>query len=88
MQRGKDEAWTEVTLSGGGGGQRDMVVRRDIRQVRKDDGTTGYASKWRLNGGRGRAHGGGAAHRPHAPHGGHAAAAEPNSAAHGPPPST
>lgn len=49
VQRGCDEAWTEITLSGGPG-QRDMVVRRDIKQVRRDDGSSGYSSKWRLNG--------------------------------------
>jgi chromosome segregation ATPase len=52
VQRGCEEAWTELTLSGGAG-RGDMVVRRDIKQVRKDDGSQGYVTKWRLNGGRG-----------------------------------
>jgi len=49
VQRGCDEAWTEITLSGGPD-QSDTVVRRDIKQVRRDDGGTGFSSKWRLNG--------------------------------------
>jgi hypothetical protein len=50
VQRGCDEAWTEITLSGGRG-QTDMVIRRDIKQVSRDDGATGYSSKWKLNSG-------------------------------------
>lgn len=51
IRRGCSEAWTEITLSGGGA-SRDMVVRREIRQVAREDGQAGYSSKWRLNGGR------------------------------------
>ena len=50
MQRGCDEAWTEITLSGGTASSRDIVVRRDIREAVRDDGSHGYSSKWRLNG--------------------------------------
>lgn len=53
MRRGCSEAWTEITLSGGPG-QRDMVVRREIKQVRRDDNSMGYSSSWKLNGGAGR----------------------------------
>lgn len=49
VQRGCDEAWTEVTLSGGPN-CADHVMRRDIRAVARDDGGAGYQSKWRLNG--------------------------------------
>jgi hypothetical protein len=56
VQRGCEEAWTEITLSGGPGAH-DMVVRRQITQVVRDDGATGYTTKWRLNGARARQRG-------------------------------
>lgn len=48
IQRGQSEAWTEITLSGGPG-KADIVVRRDIKQTKREE-TSGYSSKWRLNG--------------------------------------
>ncbi|KAI8462241.1 MAG: P-loop containing nucleoside triphosphate hydrolase protein [Monoraphidium minutum] len=44
IRRGCDDAWTEITLSGGPG-CTDWLVRRDIRIVSGH----GYSSKWRLN---------------------------------------
>lgn len=47
VRRGMSHAWTEITLSGGPG-QRDHVIRRDIRLERTDKGDT-YVSSWKLN---------------------------------------
>ena len=51
VRRGCQEAWIEITLSGGPGRSK-IVVRREIKQQPRDDNSTGYTSKWRLDGGR------------------------------------